>query len=229
MTRALALAALVLAAAPAAAAPAKPDYGILLLAHGGDPDWNAQVEDLRRRVDAKVPAEAAIGMADPATIQPALDRLAARGVARVIAVPFFIQSRSEVMDQTRYVLGLRRRPSEVMRRAARRFDAMMASMPLAQRMMMPKMHLFGLERVKTRLPLAMTPALDGSPIVARVLLERARALSRDPGREIVVLVAHGPVDDRAVPAWDETLARQAAAVRRAGGFAGASYAILRDD
>jgi len=215
---------LLLSAALAAAAPAapaaKPGYGILLLAHGGDADWNAQVETLRARVDAKVPTEAALGMADPKTLQAALDALAARGVARAVAVPLFVHSRSEVLDQMRYTLGLSDKPSEVLRSAAAAMAAMHA----------PMHHfMFSLERVKTRLPVVLTPALDDDVFVSRILLERARALSREPKSETVVLVAHGPVDDAAVGAWNKTLARHADFVRREGGFRAASFAVLRDD
>lgn len=207
-------------AAAAPAAPAKPDYGILLLAHGGDADWNAQVEALRARVDAKVPAEAALGMADPATLQAGLDALAARGVKRAIAVPLFVHSRSEVLDQMRYTLGLADKPSEVLRAAAAAMAALHG----------PMHHfMFSLERVKTKLPVVLAPALDDDALVSTILLERARALSRDPKAETVVLVAHGPVDDAAVPPWNETLSRHAAFVAREGGFRAATFAILRDD
>lgn len=220
MRRALPLLFAALAAAAPAAPAAKPDYGILLLAHGGDPAWNSEIAGLRARVDAKVPTEAALGMADPKTLQAALDALAARGVARVVAVPLFVHSRSEVLDQTRYALGLSDAPSEVLRAAAERMAAGHAAM---------HHHMFSLERVKTSLPIILTPALDDDPFVSRILLERARALSRQPRSETVILVAHGPVDESAVDAWNKTLARHAAFVLREGGFRAASFSVLRDD
>ena len=229
----------VLLAAPAAAVPAvstaTPAYGILLLAHGGDADWDAEIARLRARVDATVPAEAALGMADPAALQAGLDRLAARGVKRAIAVPLFVESRSEVLDQPAYALGLSDKPSEVLRAAAERMaaahrDAMKGRPgPGADPMAAMHHHLFSLDRVKTVLPIAMTPALDDSALVSGILLERAKVLSRDPKTETVVLVAHGPVDDAAVGAWNAALAKHAEFVRREGGFRAASFAILRDD
>ena len=42
---------------------------------------------------------------------------AARKVPGVVAVPLFVSSRSEVIDQTQYVLGLRDKPSETLKRA----------------------------------------------------------------------------------------------------------------
>jgi sirohydrochlorin ferrochelatase len=223
-----------LCAAFAAPARAAAGYGILLLAHGGDPGWNAEIARVRAQADAQVPTELALGMADPGTLQKGLDRLAARGVARVIAVPLFVHTRSEVIDQTRYALGLTDRPSEIMRAAAERMaaDPTMAARMAADPEMaaqMAHMNMFSLDRVKTRLKIALAPALDDAPLVSRILLERARALSRHPKSETVVLVAHGPVDDAAVGAWRDSLSRHAEYVRREGGFKAATVAILRDD
>ncbi len=227
MIRMLSLAAVLLAAsrgvAAILAAPDAKPYGILLLAHGGEKGWDAEIERLRVRVDSTVPTEAAIGMADPATLQAGIDKLAARGVARVIAVPLFIHSRSEILDQTAYALGLSDKPSEVLRAASER----MKSMPMPPGM--PMMNMFSLDRVKTALPITMTTALDDSALVSNILLERAKALSRDAKTETVILVAHGPVDESAVGAWNDALAKHAAFVRREGGFLGASFALLRDD
>jgi sirohydrochlorin ferrochelatase len=237
MIRLLALTAALVAAPARAADFVSPDvapYGILLLAHGGEKGWDAEIERLRERVNATVPTEAALGMADPAALQAGIDKLAARGVKRVIAVPLFIHSRSEVLDQTSYVLGLSDKPSEVLRQGAERMmaahrAAMKSSGGGADPMAAMHHHMFSLDRVKTSLPIAMTPALDDSGLVSDILLERAKALSRDAKVETVVFVAHGPVDDAAVPAWNEALAKHSAFVKREGGFRSVSFALLRDD
>ncbi len=220
-------AALAAAAAPSPA-PAPVD-GVLLLAHGGEPEWDAEVAKLRAQVDAKVPTEVALGMADPATLQSALDALGRRGVTRVVAVPLFVHSRSEVLDQTRYVLGLTDAPSEVLRAAAEAMAKAHAGHAGMGAMGGMHHHMFSLDRVKTGLPIVLTPALDSDPFVSGILLERARGLSRDPKTETVVLVAHGPVDDAALPAWRDALAAHAAAVKRGGGFRDVVCAVLRDD
>ncbi|MDE2142279.1 MAG: hypothetical protein KGJ84_07715 [Elusimicrobia bacterium] len=209
-------------AASAPKVPEKENYGILLLAHGGGAEWDAQISSLTAAVNAKIPTEAGLGMADPAALQGALDRLAARGVSRVIAVPFFVESHSEVLDQTRYVLGLSKKPSEVLRLAAKRMAAAMPKMAMHH-------HMFSLERVKTKLPITLTAALDGDALVSKILLERARALSRDPKTETVILVAHGPVDDAAMGPWNAALAKHADDLRRDGGFRTVSFGVLRDD
>jgi sirohydrochlorin ferrochelatase len=64
--------------------------GVLVLAHNGTPEWNAQIKDLVAKVDAKKTAEVVFGVPTSSSIAPAVDRLAKRGVTNVIAVPFFL-------------------------------------------------------------------------------------------------------------------------------------------
>lgn len=229
-------AALLLAAALAAAAPSPapaPPYGVLLLAHGGDAAWNAEIEALRARADATVPVESALGMADAEAIAAATERLRARGVSKIVAVPLFVHSRSEVLDQTRYVLGLTDKPSEVLREAARRLRRPSAT-GHAHHAAHPgpghaHHHLFSLARAVPPLPTALTAALDDDPVVSAILLARAKTLSRDPKTETVILIAHGPVDPDALPAWEKDLAAHAARLKTQGGFRAVSGLTLRDD
>lgn len=208
------------------AAPAAPEaHGTLLLAHGGEPEWNAEVLKVRDALEAQGPAEVALGMADPAAIGAALDKLQARGVSRVVAVPLFVNSESEVMHQTRYVLGLAEKPSAVLKRAADR----MAAAGHGHHGAHGHVHMYSETRAVSRVPLTLTHALDGHPLVGRILLARAKALSREPGREVVLLIGHGPVDDAALPRWEKTMTRLADGVRRAGGFRASAAFTIRDD
>src|SRR5688572_2062367 len=83
------------------------DPGVLLLAHGGSAEWNRRVTELAARVDRTRPTEVAFGMATRANIQAAIDRLIARGVTDIVAVPLFVSSWSSVITSTEYLLGLR--------------------------------------------------------------------------------------------------------------------------
>lgn len=213
--RVLLLMALSLAAAPLAAAP-KSSYGLLLLAHGGDSSWNGEIMALRDRIRRTMPVEVALGMADADAIQKALDRLELGGLVKIVAVPLFIHSDSEVMDQTRFVLGIAERPSAVFHRA-------MAAHPHGSRSS------GGSHRVKSLKPLTMTKALDDHPLVAEILLERAKAISQAPASETVIVVGHGPVDDAANAAWFKTMQGLAGWVKAKGGFKSAAGATLRDD
>ncbi|UPT75807.1 MAG: hypothetical protein M0D55_09110 [Elusimicrobiota bacterium] len=204
--------------------------GILLLAHGGDPSWNAEVEKLRGRVDAKAPTETALGMADLETLQAAVTRLEKRGATRIVAVPLFVQTRSEVLDQTRYALGLADEPSAALKAA---YEGMAKAHAAHAGHGGNGGHghsmTFSTERVKSKAKIAMSAALDDDALVSRILTERAKALSKKPAEETVILVAHGPYDDAAVGAWQGALDRLAARVREGGKFSAASASMLRDD
>jgi sirohydrochlorin ferrochelatase len=204
-----------------AAAAANTSYGILLLAHGGNDEWNQEVAKIAKTLSARAPTEVALGMADAPAMQAAADKLAAAGAEKIVAVPLFVNSASEVMDQTRYALGINKKPSEVLRQALARLPH--SAMPPGHHMT------FSEARVKTKLPVVMTEALDGDDAVAEVLTDRARALSRDILHETVVVVGHGPVDDKANAAWLKTMQALADEVRKRSAFKAAAAATIRDD
>lgn len=215
------IASLLLSAALAAPAPARAaGTGILLLAHGGDQHWNTEVADIAAHLNA----ELALGMADLGALQSAVTRLEKSGAKRVAVVPLFVHSRSEVLDQTRYALGLSTSPSPVFR------DAVAA---MTRSSMNPAHHhhsmSFTLDQVKTKAKLALAPALDDHPLVADVLARRAKALSKAPKKETVLLVGHGPVDEAANRAWLETMTLQAGRVKKAGGYREVRALTIRDD
>lgn len=186
--------------------------GILLLAHGGTSRWNQEVMAIQKKLRAKNPVETAFGMADARAIQRALDRLAYKRVRKVVAVPLFVSSHSEVMDQTKFVLGVSQEPSS-------RFLKAMGLRPNPNT----------LKRAVPRVPLVLTQALDDHPVVARIALERAKDLSLKAGDEAVVLVGHGPVSDQDNALWLEVMGRLAQSVKKEGGFAAVEAATLRDD
>lgn len=204
---------LLAAATVALAAPPKPEYGILLMAHGGMPSWNKEVLALQAKLKAEAPVEVAFGMADFRELDKAVRRLESRGVKKIVAVPLFVSSHSEVLDQTRFVLGLAEKPSKALLESAHAHVGREGSK----------------KRVQTKLPLVLTPALDDHPLVAEILLERARALSKSPAKETVFLVGHGPVDEEANTVWLETMTALGRVLKDKGKFKAVEVATLRDD
>jgi len=201
-------------------------FGVLLLAHGGSPSWNKDAAAIMKEAEAELamPVELALGMADTKATQVAADRLKSRGADKIVAVPLFVHSRSEVMDHTRFILGISDKPSVILRDAMASYAAKHKG-----HAGMGHAHSFSDEPIENDLPLVMTPALDDHPLVAELLLERALALSKDAGKEVVLLVGHGPNDERANDAWLATMRGLASQTRRKGGFAAASAYTIRDD
>jgi sirohydrochlorin ferrochelatase len=229
----LPLALLLLAASPALAQTVSPQ-GILILAHGGQPDWNARVTELAAALGASQPVEVAFGMASRPAIQAAVDRLIARGVRSIVAVPLFVSSHSSVVTSTAYLLGLRAdMPPDLkvfakMNHGAHGAPAAPAASHSGHEGHAPAAA-DNTAPVSASVPIRMTDALNRHALVGSILIDRARGLSQRPGQGAVIIVAHGPVPDADNARWladMKALAGQMAADTR---FAAIEYLTVRDD
>ncbi len=180
--------------------------GVLVLAHGGSPGWNDQVTQAVEQAHLPYPYEIVFGMGmepkEAAHLQRAVSALEARGIQEILAVPLLISSYSSVYRQYEYLLGLRKEGS------------------------WPE---HPVEPVRLRCRIRVASALDDSPWVARILLERAMAMSANPAGEVVVLVAHGPEEESDNASWLEVMERLGATLRQEGGFVAVEALTLRDD
>jgi sirohydrochlorin ferrochelatase len=214
----------------AAFAQPAPKVGVLLLAHGGKPEWNQRVADVAKTVDVSTPTEVAFGMASRAAIQRAVDQLASRGVTQVIAVPLFVSSHSSVITSTEYLLGLRKDAPKDLALFAKMdhsshgapavdHSAHAAHAPAAD----------PTSPIVTALPIRMTPALNRHPLIGAIVADRARSISATPAQEAVIVVAHGPVPDEDNRRWLEDMAVLAEHTRKSGAYASVDYMTVRDD
>ena len=167
--------------------------GILLLAHGAHAHsghaqhapasvWNTNVEQLVHRIDRQRPTEVAFGMADPQSIQAAVDRLERRGVKEIAVVPLFVASHSPIIGNFRYILGLQPEPAKTTR-------------------------LRQLDRVSSAAKFHFGGAMDAHPLVSEILLERALAVTDERSTTSVVLIAHGPNDEEENRLWPHSKRR----------------------
>lgn len=197
------LAALLLGAAAAWGQAGPQPFGVLLLGEGGDRNWARTVEAIRRELPPRLPIEFCAGLADARAMQKSVSLLEARKVQTIVAVPLFVSSFSEAMDQNRYLLGIREAPSKEF-----------GEYPRAP------------SRIKSRVPLVLTKALDEHPLLVETLAARARALSRSPAEESLLLVGQGPTSPEA---REDSLAQAAALaekVRQKAGFKAARAAAV---
>lgn len=97
---------------PGPAPSAQSPTGILVMAHGGGPEWNARVDTALEALRARAPVALAFGMADRHTLQAGIDSLRQAGVDRVAVVRMFLSGDS-FRDQTLYLLGLSAEPPAV--------------------------------------------------------------------------------------------------------------------
>jgi sirohydrochlorin ferrochelatase len=205
------------------------DPGILLLAHGGSAEWNSRVTELAEKVNTARPTEVAFGMATRATIQSAVDKLVARGVTEIVAVPLFVSSWSTVITSTEYLLGLRADAPAALANYAQMNHAPAGTSGAAAGHENHAAATDGTTPVTSSVPVRMTPALNDHPIVADILASRARAISRDPEKEALIIVAHGPNDEDDNRRWLADMAALAERIKQAETFASLEYFTLRDD
>ena len=197
----------VLAANPASSG----EFGLLVMAHGGDAAWNAAVEAEVDELRHLLPVELAFGMANPRTLQAGADALEARGVTRAAVIRLFLSGES-FREQTDFYLG-------------------MSDTPPAQFVLMGPAAADPASRLQLEHGLQITTHDHGlleTRLAHDVLVERAVALSEDPGQESVILVGHGMGDDRADAAVRANLDPIAASLRDLG-FAQVTATTLRED
>jgi sirohydrochlorin ferrochelatase len=223
----LALASSVTQQRPVLWAASQPSEGILLLAHGGAASWNERVNALAAKVGTTQPTEVAFGMASRPTIQAALDRLVARGVQRVVAVPLFVSSHSSVVRATEYLLGLRSQmPADL------KIFAKMNHGPAGGHeghAMPPTAYETNMTPVVSSAAIRMTAALNRHDLVAEILATRAESISTAPPRESVIIVAHGPVPEDDNARWLADMSALATIVAKRAPYRSVDYLTVRDD
>ena len=212
MLRSLVLLAVTALTLPAQAAPTT---GTILIAHGGDSTWNAGVREVAAQVRTGGPVEVSFLMgpgAATARFQDAVAKLDAQGVARIVIVPLLVSSHSGHYEQIRYLAGQDVQLDETMQH---------------------HLHHAGIARAQSRTPLVLTPALDGSIEMARVLADRALAMVRaqgdEPSRRGLLIVGHGPNSAEDYAGWMGNLRPLADSVRAWTGFRDVRLELVRDD
>ncbi|MBI3983229.1 MAG: hypothetical protein HY337_09965 [Gemmatimonadetes bacterium] len=190
----------------------EPTVGVLVMAHGGSPAWNAAVQDAVAPLGRKLPVEIAFGMADSASLQQGVTALEQRGVERIAVVRLFISGHS-FRHQTEYVLGLRADPPAVWVGHASEGHGPHATGPVRR-------------RADVRLS---ANGIAESPVVGTILKERVERLSVDPRRESVLVLAHGMENDEENADVLRGLISSLDSIRAPGSFRVVRGETLRED
>lgn len=221
---------LMLATATVLTAQGPEKTGVLLLAHGGAAQWNERVNAVAKTVNESQPTEVAFGMASRASLQAAVDNLTARGVTAIVAVPLFVSSHSSVVTSTEYLLGLRAEaPADLKIFAQMNHLSHGAPAPAASDHAAHAPAVDPASPITKAVPVRMTPAFNRHPLIAQIVADRARSISKAPSSEAVILVAHGPVPDDDNRRWLDDMRVLAEQVQAAAPFASVDYMTVRDD
>ncbi len=186
-------------------------FGVLLLAESGAKEWQDTAALAARELGRETPVELAVGLGDDRAVQKAVDKLEARGARKIVAVPLFLDEGSHVMDEYRYLFGIRKDPSTAFLAAP---GGMRGGAAIVR-------------RARTKGPVVLVGTLEDERVAAEVLLTRALALSRKADVETVVLVGLAENSDASARRWADVLDRLAGKVRASGGFKASRGLALR--
>ena len=183
----------------------------IVVAHGGDSLWNAQVIDAARAARTGGPVEVSFLMGPAAAttrFQDVVARLEAAGAREITVVPMLVSSHSGHFDQIRYLVG----------------DSV-----TLDHQMQHHLHMAGIARPTGKARLRLTAAMDDAPQVARVVAERGRTLAGNPSGRALMIVGHGPNSAEDYAAWMANLRVVADSVRASSGFRDVRVELVRDD
>jgi sirohydrochlorin cobaltochelatase len=195
-----------------------PDVGVLIMAHGGTPEWDGAVVQAIQSVRGTLPTALALGMADPTTMQAALDSLSRAGVETIAVVRLFLSGESFLQD-TEFYLGLRDDPSPMAGMMMHGGDAHAGHGAHAG----PPSPLEHSAEI-----LLERRGLSEAPVASSIVLDRAMDVSIDPARESVIVVAHGMGDEGENQRVLDNMAASVETLRGAG-FGEVHAATLRED
>lgn len=192
------------------------DFGVLVMAHGGPAAWNDSVVRAVQPLRDKYKLEVAFGMADAAAIEQGVRRLETRGARKIAVVRLFVSGESWYR-RTQQILGL----------APGAPEPPVADPGHAHH---GGAHGMGFWRIPTRAAFALsTQGLAEAREMDAVLVERARALSRTPEREDILILAHGTGDDAENKRWLAFLDSRADVVRKSAPYRRVQVETLRED
>ncbi|MBI5245880.1 MAG: hypothetical protein HY923_01765 [Elusimicrobia bacterium] len=222
--------ALILACAASAAnfgntSMGKKPYGVLLLATDAGGAWRKELASIRAS-QTGIAIESVDTSGDAKSVQNGIDRLKNQHVSKIVAVPLDLVSESPMMDQLRFLFGIREEPTDDRPDRAGQGMAPVHSANKSS-LVLPSTR-SGAKRLKSDADLVLTATIDKSPVLADILADRAKGLARDPAKEAVILVAIAPRSDKNLETWKTAVTAIAESVRVKGAFRESAIIWVRD-
>ncbi len=179
--------------------------GVLIISHGSrDETWVSIVEEavsgLTLREEIPV-AVSFLELVEGRLIQDGIDDLENTGVTDILVIPLFVSSGSTHVDEIEYALGAKPEPE-------RETD---------------------LELFTVKAKVHYGYPVDDDPDIALMIWDKIRNLSKEPEREMILLVGHGSVHEGFRQRWQQGISSLAERVREVSGIAAADYGLLNPD
>ena len=199
--------------------------GLLIMAHGGDAEWNDAVKKAVYPLRFFCPVEIAFGMAQRDSLQQAIYNLESRGVNQIAVVRLFVATES-FRHQTEYLLGLRSDPPNMFINHSAHSEVPLTH-PNSIHMLSSEM---APDPVQIKSAIAINQdGLYDSKMIGEIIAARVQNLSLYPEKESVLILAHGEGNDTINQKWIFKLNLLADSVRQLGPFRTVQVATLRED
>ena len=197
------------------------DVGVVFLSHGSDFNWNETMREAVQPLMKQYKIEFAFSMADQSTIERTIRKLEQRGAKAAIIVRVFAMKDSFRKPVERMagldIEGAARDATGIHAEHGHDHGHGASTIPAP--------------RIRTSLPIQTVGGLGSSPLFAAALLDRALALSKNPARDTIILVAHGSGSDDQNRQWKSALEEIAEHMRKGKGdkFHAIKVATWRED
>lgn len=149
----------------------KNQVGVVVMPHGATQPYNDAIEKAVAPLRKEYEVEMAYGMGDPVTIKNAVLKLEQKGIRQLVFVRMYSMS-DQLKVKTDYILGLR------------------DDLPKGWEGPVPS-------QVRTSAIINTFGGYEEDTLVAGILLDRIKEVSKNPSKETVILLAHGYKDDLA--------------------------------
>lgn len=210
-------------------APEPARIGVVALTHGADWFWNDAIEQALAPLQARHPVAFAFSMADPPTVERAVRELERTNAQAIVVVRAFGMADS-FRSEVERMLGLDvESGAPPQAHAGGHGMGDMAGMDMGHHG--ADAGIAAAPRIRSALPMVTVGGVDADPLFARALLANARSVSTDPGKETIILTAHGQGEDAANQRWLDLLESLASQMRAIGGdrFRAIRVATWRED
>jgi hypothetical protein len=180
----------------------KGDIGLLVLAHGFHGEGFNQFTDAFAQATETYPTAYGFGLGIMSSefMQDAVDSLEAQGAKTVVLLPTSTAKHSSMVRQWQYMLGTIDEPA-----------------------------FLEVPRVDTDAQFVWAPNPMNHPIAGEILGDHAKAVSKDPANELVLIMGHGPSEKEDNDLEIEILERHAAAIKATHGFSDVKVSNVQDD
>ncbi len=179
--------------------------GILIISHGSpESEWMHWIDEAVAGTSfpAQLPVYSSyLDNVPGRLIQDGIDELERQGVTDLLVIPLFVSSGSTHIDEISYALGVKPAPDKETELAPFRITA--------------NVH-FG-------------DPVDDDEDIAFMLWDKIKHLSKQPTREVVLIVGHGSIHAGFLQRWVKGIASLSRRVGAISGTAYADYALLNPD